>query len=71
MKLCATDLDIRRGKYIRFLAAFENRADIADLLLKRNAKVDRFSGAALGKLAKAKNAVDANNIRNCWKSQSD
>src|SRR5262249_24215767 len=42
-------------------AAFEGRADIAELLVQKKAKVDRFSGAALGKPAKARNGVDADN----------
>src|SRR5262245_4185333 len=43
-------------------AAFEGRSDIVDLLVEHGAKVDRFSGAAIGKVARATNGVDRNSL---------
>lgn len=59
------DMDAR-GTWLQITplvkAAFEGRSRTVQLLVQHGAKVDRFSGAAIGKIAQATNGVDRNSL---------
>jgi ankyrin repeat protein len=65
--LLSSGADIEaRGTWLKITplakAAFEGRSSLVDELVKQGAKVDQFTAAAIGRVAKVVNGVDSNGL---------